>query len=147
MFKVLILAKYQTYCVTAEYFEHFLNNLFFEHLTRAKKKLKSESIFCKKWIWVIYWTCCVTDCDSFLEDKKWKLINDAKWNDKKTNEIYLSIFTNLFNWKQSFSKSFFEVRFQIDVWYFLRMETRNCTTEETFFLQNSWWLCDKLHLF
>ena len=42
----------------------------------------------------------VTDFDSFFEDNEDNdnfLSNDAKRNDEKTNEIYLSIFINLLN--------------------------------------------------
>ena len=52
---------------------------------------------------------------------------------KKTNEIYLSIFINLLNWKQSFEKVFWSKASEYTAGTFLTMETRNCTTEDFFF--------------
>ena len=52
---------------------------------------------------------------------------------EKTNEIYLSIFINLLNWKQSFEKVFWSKASEYTAGIFLTMETRNCTTEEFFF--------------
>ena len=47
----------------------------------------------------------------------------------KFTEAFLQIYLI----KKSFWKIFLKKGFRIDVWYFLRMETRNCTSEETFF--------------
>ena len=52
---------------------------------------------------------------------------------KKTNEIYLSIFINLLNWKQSFEKVFWSKASEYTAGTLLTMETRNCTTEDFFF--------------
>ena len=60
-----------------------------------------------------------------MEEKKQKFINDAKEIDNESKEIYVSIFINLFNCEQSFSKIILKLNFRIDAWYFLKMETRN----------------------
>ena len=67
---------------------------------------------------------------------------------EKSNEIYLSIFINLLNWKQSFEKVFWSKASEYTAGTFLTMETRNCTTEDFFFFffQIFWWLCYKVHL-
>ena len=52
---------------------------------------------------------------------------------EKSNEIYLSIFINLLNWKQSFEKVFSSKASEYTAGIFLTMETRNCTTENIFF--------------
>ena len=67
---------------------------------------------------------------------------------EKSNEIYLSIFINLLNWKQSFEKLFSSKASEYTAGILLTMETRNCTTEIFFFfLQNFWWLESKERVF